>query len=142
MDTGDTAESEIPAAVLGEVRGICFDLPETSEEAAWVGCRWVVRRRNFAHLFWADDASTPSIRTAAEVFGPGPVLVFRSSGPELVALRNSGPPFFHAGWGRDVIAMSLRGRVDWAEVRELLTESYCVMAPQKLQALVDRPGPW
>jgi hypothetical protein len=133
-------DGEVPAAVLAEVRGVCLDLPETYEEPAWVGTRWMVRRRNFAHLFWADEHSTPSIVKAAHVFGAGPVLVFRSSGPELVALRNSGPPFFYAGWGRDVIAMSLRGRVDWAEVRELLTESYCVMAPQKLQDLVDRPG--
>ena len=131
---------EVPAQVMAEVRGLCLDLPETYEEPAWVGRRWMVRKKNFAHLFWADEHSTPSIVKAARIFGAGPVLVFRSSGPELVALRNSGPPFFYAGWGRDVIAMSLRGRVDWSEVRELLTESYCVMAPQKLQALVDRPG--
>ena len=30
---------------------------------------------------------------------------------------------------------------DWDEVTELLTESYCVMAPQKLVALLDRPPP-
>jgi hypothetical protein len=131
---------EVPAQVMAEVRGLCLDLPETYEEPAWVGTRWMVRKRNFAHLFWADEHSTPSIVKAAHTFGAGPVLVFRSDGPELVALRNSGPPFFYAGWGRDVIAMSLRGRVDWSEVRELVTESYCLMAPQKLQALVDRPG--
>ncbi len=137
MTEGD---GEIPADVLAEVRGLCLDLPETFEEPAWVGRRWMVRKKSFAHLFWADEHSTPSIVKAARIFGAGPVLVFRSDGPELVALRNSGPPFFYAGWGRDVIAMTLRGRVDWSEVRELLTESYCVMAPQKLQALVERPG--
>jgi hypothetical protein len=68
------------------------------------------------------------------------MLVFRSAGPELVALRNQGPPFFYAGWGRDVIAMTLGTGTDWSEVAELLTESYCVMAPKKLQAQVDRPG--
>ena len=67
------------------------------------------------------------------------MLVFRSSGPELVALRNAGPPFFYAGWGRDVIAMTIDSATDWGEVGELLTESYCVMAPKKLQALVERP---
>lgn len=133
-------DGEVPAAVLARVRRRCLQLPETYEEQAWVGVRWMVRRRNFAHLFWADEASTPSLARAARVLGAGPVLVFRSGGPELVALRNSGWPFFPAGWGRDVIAMSLRGDVDWAEVAELLTESYCVMAPQKLQALVDRPS--
>jgi hypothetical protein len=30
--------------------------------------------------------------------------------------------------------------VDWTEVAELLTESYCVQAPQKLVRQVRRPG--
>jgi hypothetical protein len=29
--------------------------------------------------------------------------------------------------------------VDWDEIAELLTESYCVLAPKKLVELVDRP---
>jgi hypothetical protein len=36
--------------------------------------------------------------------------------------------------------MLLDATTDWTEVAELLTESYCVLAPKKLQALVDRPG--
>jgi hypothetical protein len=36
--------------------------------------------------------------------------------------------------------MVLDERVDWKEVAELLIESYCVLAPKKLVALVDRPG--
>ena len=54
---------------------------------------------------------------------------------------NTGPPFFTAGWGRDAMALRLDDRTDWAEVAELLTESYCTLAPQKLQALVNRPEP-
>ena len=64
---------------------------------------------------------------------------FRSSGPELVALRNAGYPFAYAGWGRDVVGMVLDDATDWDEVAELLTESYCTLAPKKLQARVDRP---
>jgi hypothetical protein len=33
------------------------------------------------------------------------------------------------------------GGVDWDEVAELLPESYCVLAPKKLAALVSRPTP-
>jgi hypothetical protein len=29
--------------------------------------------------------------------------------------------------------------VDWDEVEELVTESYCLLAPAKLAARVDRP---
>ena len=54
-------------------------------------------------------------------------------------LRNAGHPFFYAGWGRDVVGMVLEDATDWDEVAELLTESYCVLAPKKLVALVDRP---
>jgi hypothetical protein len=34
----------------------------------------------------------------------------------------------------------LDASVDWSEVTELLTESYCLLAPKALVGLVDRPG--
>jgi hypothetical protein len=36
--------------------------------------------------------------------------------------------------------MVLDDGVDWDEVAELLTDSYCLLAPKKLVALVDRPA--
>jgi hypothetical protein len=54
-------------------------------------------------------------------------------------LRGAGHPFFYAGWGRDVVGMVLERSTDWTEVAELLTESYCVLAPRKLVAQVARP---
>lgn len=130
---------DVAPEVLAELRSICLGLPETYEEPAWVGTRWCVRKKNFAHVFHADEADPPSLARIAKALGPVTMLVFRSSGPELVALRNSGPPFFYAGWGRDVIAMAIGEHTSWEEVAELLTESYCTMAPKKLQALLDRP---
>jgi predicted DNA-binding protein (MmcQ/YjbR family) len=35
--------------------------------------------------------------------------------------------------------MVLDGDVDWDEVRELVTESFCLVAPKKLIAGLDRP---
>jgi hypothetical protein len=35
--------------------------------------------------------------------------------------------------------MVLDGETDWDEVQEIVTESYCVLAPKKLVALVERP---
>ncbi|MDQ2648310.1 MAG: MmcQ/YjbR family DNA-binding protein [Actinomycetota bacterium] len=131
---------DVPEEIVAELRGICLALPEVDEEQAWVGHRWVVRRKNFAQVFYADEGTTPLLIKIARAIGPGPLLVFRSEGPELEALRNQGPPFYPAGWGRDVMGLKLDGHVDWDEVRELVTESYCVMAPQKLRRLVDRPG--
>ena len=36
--------------------------------------------------------------------------------------------------------MVLGADVDWAEVAELITESYCVRAPGALVALIERPA--
>lgn len=131
---------EVPEAILGQVRRICLGLPEVAEEQAWVGHRWVVRKRNFAQVLYAEEGTTPLLIRIARAIGPGPLLVFRSDGPELDALRNQGPPFYPAGWGRDVIGMKLDGDVDWREVEELIVESYCLLAPAKLGRLVDRPA--
>jgi hypothetical protein len=73
--------------------------------------------------------------------GPVTLMVFRAQGAELEALRRVGHPFFRPAWGKDGVGMVIDDDVDWAEVAELLTESYCVMAPKKLIALVDRPEP-
>jgi hypothetical protein len=54
-------------------------------------------------------------------------------------LRQAGPPFLALGWGRDAMGIVLDETTDWDEVREVVTESYCAMAPRKLVALVDRP---
>ena len=35
--------------------------------------------------------------------------------------------------------MVLGDAVDWVEIGELITESYCVMAPQRLVDQLDRP---
>ena len=120
--------ADVPAPVLGELRAICLALPETSEQQAWAGARWVVRRRTFAHVLTVDRAS-----------GPVTVMTFRAAEPELDVLRRSGHPFFRPGWGTNTVGMVLDDATDWAEVGELLTESYCVIAPQKLAALVARP---
>jgi hypothetical protein len=121
---------EVPEDVEQRLREICLSLPDAHEQPAWKGTRWMVRTRTFAHVLGVvvDDAD------------PLVVLAFRSAGEELEILRLAGPPFFVLGWGRDALGMSLDERTDWDEVRELVIESYCTMAPKKLIALVDRPA--
>lgn len=120
--------ADVPRAVLKELRSICQALPEAYEEQAWAGTRWRIRKRTFAHVLTVDSPK-----------GPVTVMTFRSSGPELDALRGTGHPFFQARWGTNVMGMVLDGEVDWEEVGELLAESYCIMAPKKLAALVAPP---
>jgi hypothetical protein len=119
----------VPEDVEIRLRELCLDLPDAYEERAWVGTRWMVRKRTFAHVLGVEVGSERMV-----------VLSFRSAGEELEVLRHAGHPFFVLGWGRDAIGMVLDADTDWSEVGELLTESFCVMAPKKLVALVDRPA--
>ncbi|MEQ1786907.1 MAG: MmcQ/YjbR family DNA-binding protein [Acidimicrobiales bacterium] len=133
--------ADVPAEVVDHVRSICMALPDAYEEEAWTGRRWLVRRRTFAHVLTVEGGSTSAHTRAAQVDTPTTLVTFRSSGEELDVLRAAGHPFFYAGWGRDVVGMVLDDATAWDEVGELLTESYCVLAPKKLVALVDRPAP-
>ena len=66
---------------------------------------------------------------------PAPAL----PGPRAEAITRSGPRYFRARWGTDVAGVVIDDDVDWEELRELVTESYCRLAPRKLVRLVDRP---
>jgi hypothetical protein len=119
-----------PPEIVAEVRAAALALPDAHEEKAWAGTRWRIRTRTFAHVLGVDSAS-----------GPVTIMTFRAAGGELDVLHNAGHPFFRTHWGSDVVGMVLDATTDWAEVAELVTESYCVLAPKKLVAQVDRPEP-
>jgi hypothetical protein len=122
---------DVPPEVEDRLRLICLALPDAYEESAWVGTRWMVRKKTFAHVLAVE-------------FGDAPrqvVLSFRSEGEELEMLRHAGPPFVMLGWGRDAVGLVIDAATDWDEVGELVVESYCVLAPKKLVELVDRPDP-
>jgi hypothetical protein len=119
----------VPDDVESRLRELCLRLPDAYEERAWAGTRWMVRKRTFAHVLGVEAGDAE----------PVVVLSFRSAGEELEVLRHAGHPFFVLGWGRDAIGMVLDDGTDWDEVGELVTESFCSLAPKKLTALVDRP---
>lgn len=112
--------------MVDQVRAAVADLPEVHEENAWVGVRWQVAGATFAHLFGGEDQL---IR-----------ITLRGEPDEVVAFEHLGHPYFRAGWGANVIGMVVDDDTDWSEVAELLTDSYCLRAPQHLAAGVDRPG--
>ena len=126
-----TDYADVDPDIVERLRERCLALPEAWEEPAWTGHRFLVRKRNFAHVF--------------AVCGPhgevATIMAFRSPDEERAALVASGHPFFMLGWGRNAVGMVLDGHTDWDEVTEIVTESYCVLAPKKLVALVARPGP-
>ena len=127
--SGLTFVDDVPLSVEAQLRAICLELPDAYEQRAWKGVRWMVRTKTFANVLGIEDDH--GVRRV--------VLAFRSSGDELEVLCRAGHPFLMLGWGRDAVGLILDDTTDWAEVEELITESYCVMAPQKLVALVDRP---
>lgn len=131
--------SAVPDTVLVALRDICMALPEAYEEPAWIGTRWRVRRRTFAHVLLVADGSPRAYARAAGTDGPAVVLTFRSVGPEREALRGVGHPFFVPEWGRPEAGLVLGDAVDWREVGELLVESYCALAPPRLVGRVERP---
>jgi hypothetical protein len=132
---------DVPDDIVARMRAICLRLPEAVQEDAWAGTRWSVRRQNFAHVVAIDDGWPPAYAKAAGTAGPAVVLTFRSSGDELDALTLAGPPFFRPPWAPNIVGMLLGPDADWDEITELVTESYCVMAPKKLADQIGRPAP-
>lgn len=132
---------DVAPEILARLRPICLGLPETYEEPAWVGIRWRIRKRTFAHVLTIDPEHQAVFARATMTDQPACVLTFRAAGDELHALINGGYPFSKGSWGQDVVVMVIDEDVDWAEVAELLTESYRIFAPKRLAASVhDLPG--
>lgn len=127
-----TDYAEVPESIVRRVRAACAHLPEAYEEQAYTGVRWRIRGRTLAHLVTIDDPG-----------GARTVVSLHATPGELDALVATGYPFF-PGWGGGLVTMALRddGTTDWGEVKELLTESYCLLAPKKLVRLLEafRPG--
>jgi hypothetical protein len=130
---------DVPLEVLARIRLVCLALPQAYEESAWVGTRWRIRGRTFAHVLLIDSGWPPVYARAAGSDGPITVMTFRSSDGELEALRRAGLPFFKPRWRADIVGMVLDAGTDWEEVAELITESYRILAPKRLVELVDVP---
>jgi hypothetical protein len=141
--TGMPEQPDVPLEYVDRLRAACRELPEAYEEEAWVGVRWRIRQRTIAHLRpvrRGQPGHEVVYALAPDADGPLYVMTFRSPSPEYEVLANAGPPFYTPDWGDDVVGMVLDADTDWDEVAELLTESYCLLAPKSLAARVDRPG--
>jgi hypothetical protein len=134
-----SSPADVPVEILDRLRPVCLALPETYEEPAWVGLRWRIRQRTFAHVFGLDPDDERVLARAAAVDRPACGLTFQSTGDEIDALVGAGSPFFKPTWSPLIVGMVLDDHTEWAEVGELLTESYCLLAPKRLAAQVDRP---
>src|ERR1041384_120152 len=122
---------EVPAAIVRRVRAACAHLPEAYEEQAFAGVRWRIRSNTLAHLVRRDRGQ-----------GAVTYVTVHARREEIEALVAMGDPFF-PGWGPGLLTIVLRedGTTDWEEVKELVTESYCMLAPKKLIALLGSMRP-
>lgn len=110
---------------LNRLRAICLDLPEAAEQETWHDPTFRVRDRIFATAKRRDDHVALHCKVSAGLQG---------------ALISSNPDRFffpryvgHKGW----IGVKLLDPVDWDEIYDLVTESYRLIAPKRLVALLD-----
>jgi hypothetical protein len=116
---------DVPQEWVERLRTILTDLPQCVEDDAWTGVRWQIGQATVAHVFGGED----------QLFR----ITFRAESDEVMAFRHLGPPYFKASWGGNVVGLLLDESTDWAELAELLTDSYCLQAPARLADLVSRP---
>jgi hypothetical protein len=129
-----SAPVEVPGEIVERIRTLCLALPEVTVRvddslttARSAALSFDIRRRSFC-LLVAREGSTGR---------PVPLLVLRAGPSEREALLSIGHPFFASRAGRDRIVVVLTGDTDWEEIRELVTDSYRILAPKKLTALLD-----
>ncbi|WP_436519722.1 MmcQ/YjbR family DNA-binding protein [Actinoplanes sp. HUAS TT8] len=129
---------DVPPEILERLQRIFQNLPETYEEPAWIGVRWRIRARTVAHVYMPDVERFP---VYAQFRDEPTVMTFRVPVEDLLGLTAGGFPYFRAPWGTNVAGVVLGEHTDWAEIAELVTDSYCEMAPKFLAARVTSAGP-
>ena len=127
----------VPSAILSRLRLICLELPEAREERAWTGTRWNIRRKNFAHVLTIEGGWPPAYARAAKKDGPVCVLTFRLSREHRAAQRFHREPFFRPVWFPNIAGVIVGSETDWDEIEALIRDSYRVLAPKKLVAMVE-----
>jgi hypothetical protein len=129
-----STQVEVPEDIVEQIRVLCLALPEVTvrvdyslTRARSTALSFDIRRRSFCLL----------VAVAGRTGKPVPLLVVRVNRDERQALLSIGHPFFAPRAGRDRIGVLLTHKTDWEEIRELVTESYRILAPKKLTALLD-----
>jgi hypothetical protein len=124
----------IPDNIVERVHAICLALPEVMVrvDESRVARRstaysFDIRRRSFCLLVAVVDPSGRAV----------PLVRLWADPMERSALLEFGHPFFASRSGPDRIGVVLTDEMDWKEMRELVTDSYRMLAPKKLTRLLD-----
>ncbi len=111
---------------LERVRGICLELPEAEERPFGGHTAPAFRVRDKFFVMTSEDGTSITLKAPK---GVQAILV--ASDPERFFV----PKYVGAkGWVG--VRLDHTAETDWGEVAELITESYCLTAPQRLAAQV------
>lgn len=119
----------MPPGPLARLRKLCLALPEAHEVEAWGEPTFRVRNKLFAMYAAAGNhhgGGRPGVWCKA---APGNQALMVRAEPE----RYFVPPYVGpSGW----VGVWLDRNPDWSEVKALLRDSYRLVAPKKLAALL------
>jgi predicted DNA-binding protein (MmcQ/YjbR family) len=123
----------MPAKPLPRLRKLCLALPEAHEVEAWGEPTFRIRNKLFA-MYASPNTHHGNGRPAVWCkAAPGNQGLMVEAAPDRFFV----PPYVGpSGW----IGIWLDGPVDWAELRELLYDSYVLVAPKRLRALSNPKG--
>lgn len=126
-------------SILPRLRKLCLSLPATTEVKAWGHPTFRVDGKIFVGYGDKTVQKLGALINKSETFPTIGVKVGKARQKEM--LRD--PRFAYAdyvgrfGW----ITMTLKGRIDWNEITELVLTSYRLIAPKKLLAQMDGEPP-
>ncbi|MEL1265762.1 hypothetical protein [Pseudoxanthomonas putridarboris] len=126
------SRTAVPVEFVEKLRAICLALPGVYEEAAWTGTRWMIGKRNLAHVVMIDQGWPPAYAKAAGSNGPLAVLTFRVPQGQREAMVFRQRPFFKPVWWPDIAGVALDAGTDWDGIARRLADSYLALAPKRL----------
>lgn len=125
--TAQASEPDILGDIVERVSRLCLGLPETAFRSDRWAHAFEIRRRPFA---WLLDTPDPSGNQVVS-------LVVDADPHERRALLDTGHPYFAAAKNERRLGIVIDAHTDWTEIRELILDSYRLLAPKKLSALLD-----
>jgi hypothetical protein len=119
----------MPSGPLARLRRVCLALPEAHEVEAWGEPTFRVRNKLFAMYAAPSNhhgGGRPAVWCKA---APGNQALMVRAEPQ----RYFVPPYVGpSGW----VGIWLDRNPDWSEVKELMSDSYRLVAPKRLAALL------
>jgi predicted DNA-binding protein (MmcQ/YjbR family) len=114
---------------IARIRAICLALPEAQERPFGGHTAPAFRVRDEFFVMLSEDGAEMSLKAPQGVQG----ILVASDAERFFVPRYVGPK----GWIG--VRLGLRAEPDWDELAEMITESYCLVAPKRLAAQVGAP---